>query len=219
METGRGHNHSFGVSTNFVPGHIAEMLQHDRCFLRNIMGVERFKLPDCTHTSRRIQFRIIRDGLGDLIVHPVGHVVLQDIQDEVLFNGLTHRVNVEGMILAVGIPLAEHLERLILGGCRKGKEREIFLGALGRQLIQKLVLIILPGFFRCGFFGGVFLQNFIGVCQCPLEFAGSIAGLGRMGLIHNDGKPLIPGTHFLVNHRELLQSCDDNACSVVDGIP
>ena len=37
----------------------------------------------------------------------------------------------EGMIFAVFIPLAKHLQRFVLGGGRKGEEGQVFMNPLG----------------------------------------------------------------------------------------
>ena len=44
-----------------------------------------------------VQFRIVLDGLFELIVGLVGHVVLEHVQDEAFLDGLTHRIEVEGL--------------------------------------------------------------------------------------------------------------------------
>ena len=49
----------------------------------------------------------------------------------------------EGMVFAVFIPLAEHLQRFIFRSGSKGEEGQVFMDALGGQLIQQLVLLSL----------------------------------------------------------------------------
>ena len=95
------------------------------------MGVQRFKLPDSTHTSGGVQLRVIGDGFGNLKVHVVGHVVLQHIQNKAFLDGLPHGIHMEGVVFAALIPLAEHLQRFVLGGSRKGEEGQIFVDTLG----------------------------------------------------------------------------------------
>ena len=86
------------------------------------MGVQCLKLANSTHTRGGIQLRIVWDGLGNLIVHVIGHVVLQHIQNKAFFDGLPHRIHMEGMIFSIFISLAEHLQRFVLWGGRKGEE-------------------------------------------------------------------------------------------------
>ena len=122
MEPGGRHNHGFCLATDLVPGHIAKLFQHDSCFLGDIVGVQRLKPSDGTHTRGGIQLRIVGDSLGNLVVHIVGHIVLQYIQDKSFLDSLPHGIHMEGIIFPIFIPLAEHLQRFILWGSRKGEE-------------------------------------------------------------------------------------------------
>ena len=154
MEPRGRYDHCFGLAANFVPGYIAELLQHDSRFLRDVVGVQHLKLANSTHTGSGVQFRVVGDGLGNLVVHVIGHVVLQYIQNKAFLNGLPHGVHVEGMVFTIFIPLAEHLKRFVLWGGRKGEEGKVFMNPLGGQFIQQLVLIVLAlGFFLVLLFG------------------------------------------------------------------
>lgn len=93
------------------------------------------------------------------------------------------------------------------------------MDALGSQLIQQLVLAVFALFLFLIFLSGVLLQNFLGIGQRPLQLPGGVAGLGGVGLVHNDRKPLVAGAHLFVNHRELLESGDDDAGPSFDGLP
>ena len=109
MQAGRCDNHRFGLTTYLVHGHASEMFQHDRCFLRYIVGMQRFIIDDSLHACSRIQFRIVCNRLCYLIIHLIGHVVLKHIQDKPLLNGLPHGINMERMIFAIIISPSEHL--------------------------------------------------------------------------------------------------------------
>ena len=78
------------------------------------------------------------------------------------------------------------------------------MDALGGQLVQQPVLVVLALGFLLVFLFGVLLQDLLGVRQRPFQLPGSVAGLGGMGLIHDDRKPLVAGAHLLVDDRELL---------------
>ena len=92
------------------------------------------------------------------------------------------------------------------------------MDTLGGQFIQQLVLIVLALGFLFILLLGILLQHFLGVGQRPFQLAGSVAGLGGMGLVHNDRKPLVAGAHFFVDDRELLESGDDDARPGLDGL-
>ena len=94
-----------------------------------------------------------------------------------------------------------------------------FHDPLGSQFIQQLVLIVLALGFLLILLFGVLLQNFLGIGQRPLQLAGGVTGLGGMGLVHNDRKPLIAGAHFLIDDRELLEGSNNDARPGLDGLP
>ena len=93
------------------------------------------------------------------------------------------------------------------------------MDTLGGQFIQQLVLIILALGFFLVFLFGILLQNLLSIGQRSFQFAGGIAGLGGVCLVHNNREPLIAGTHFFINNRELLEGGDDDACPGLDGLP
>ena len=67
---------------------------------------------------------------------------------------------------------------------------------------------------------GIFPQGIGSIRQRDLQLHGRFAGLGRMGLIHDDGEALAAGIiHFLVDHRELLQRGDNDTLSGVERVP
>ena len=218
MEPGGHHDHGLSLATNLVPGYIAELLQHDSRFLRDVVGVQRLKLADRSDTGGGVQLRVIGNGLGDLVVHVVGHVVLQHIQNKAFLDGLPHGVHMEWMVFAVFIPLAEHLQRFVLWGSGKGEEGQILVNTLSGQFIQQLVLIVLALGLLLILLLGVLLQNSLSISQRPFQFAGGVAGLGRMSLVHDDRKPLIAGAYFSVDDRELLKGGDYDARSGLYGL-
>ena len=218
MEPGGRHNHGFGLAADLVPGYIAELLQHDSRFLRDVVGVQRLKLANSTHTGGGVQLRVVGDSLGNLIVHVIGHVVLQHIQNKSFLDGLPHGVHMEGVVFPILISLAEHLKRFVLWGSRKGEEGQVFMNPLGSQFIQQLVLIVLAFGFLLILLFGVLLQNFLGIGQRPFQLAGGVTGLGGVRLVHNDRKPLIAGAHFFINNRELLEGGNDDTRPGLDGL-
>ena len=65
---------------------------------------------------------IVRDILRDLETGLIGHVVLENVQNEAFLNGLTHGIDMEGMEGAI-LPLgSEDFQRRALGRGGKGKE-------------------------------------------------------------------------------------------------
>ena len=67
---------------------------------------------------------------------------------------------------------------------------------------------------------GIFPQGIGSIRQRDLQLHGRFAGLGRMGLIHDDGEALAAGIiHFLIDHRELLQRGDNDTLSGVERVP
>ena len=213
MQPGRCYNHSLGLAADLMTGHIAELFQHDGCFLRDIMRMQRFKLADSPNPSSCIQFGIIRNRLCNLIIHVIGHVVLQYIENKAFFDGLTHRIYMKRMVFAIFIPLTKHLQRLILRGSSKGKKRQIFMNTLCCQFIQQLVFVIFSLCFFLVFQLRVFLQNLFSISQCPFKFTGSVACLRGMRLIYDNGKPFIPGTNLFIDNRKLLKGRNNNACA------
>ena len=90
MKSGRCNDHRLSLPTDLVHGHITEMLQHYRGLLRYIMRMQRLIFLYRSYTGNGIQFRIIRNVLDDLVIHLIGHVILQNIKDKMLFNRLPH---------------------------------------------------------------------------------------------------------------------------------
>ena len=84
--------------------------------------------------SLGVKLRVALDRLDQLVIAVDRRVVLQHVQDEALLDGLLHRVAVKGPVLdlaALGVWLAENLQRLVLG---RGGEGEI--AGIGQELAR-----------------------------------------------------------------------------------
>ena len=105
-------------------------------------------------------------------------VVGYDIEDEVFLDRLLHRVEVEGIESAIGVPDAKFFECRLLG---RGGECKV--GGIVPQLpalhrLQDLVLVIL------GFLLAVAAERHV-------KLVGGLAALGRVGSVENDGEHLV----------------------------
>ena len=163
--------------------------------------------------------RIIFRGFDDFEAGVIGHIVLEHIQNKTFLNGLPHTVNVERMKAAVLIFRAEQLQRLVLGRCGKGKERQILMPPLNGHFPHQAVVWV-QLFFGLALDLGVFPQSILGIRKGGFQFQSRAAGLGGMGLVYDNRKvPSCYFIHFLIDDRELLQGGDDNAHTAVDGVP
>ena len=158
---------------------------------------------------------VLLGGLLDLPERLVRGVVRQDVHDEALLDCLPHRVQVEGLIdVRLGVEAAEHLQRPALGrrserevgqvrlppAPRADRLRERLLDRVDRRSDQ-------TGVFR---FCGCQLLLFARSERQP-EVLGSLAGLGGVGLVDDDG--VVAGRQspdLVQDERELLQGSDDD---------
>ena len=136
----------------------------------------------------------VRTAQRDLGHALVGGVVLQDVQDESLLDGLLHGVEVERLVLARLVGGAEEVQGLRLG---RGREREVAdpvavvrlgrhadQGVLVRPRFQDAVLVHQ----RCA----VLPQRGGGIVEVEqlLDRAGRVAGLRGVGLVREHRKAL-----------------------------
>ncbi|MNN33357.1 hypothetical protein D3C81_1471150 [compost metagenome] len=122
-----GDDHALGLALKlFRRDHLLnKMLQHhlgfnvDGLLVAFDIGAELFL------RFQRVKQRIVLNGLLNFVVAAVRGVVGQHIEDKALFNGLFHRVQVEGREAAIGLLLAELLQRTVLRGGGEGEVRGI----------------------------------------------------------------------------------------------
>ena len=161
---------------------------------------------------------IVRCVLRNLEAGFVGHIVLQNIENEAFLNGLMHAVDMERPEAAIRHGHAEHLQRGILRGCREGKERQIAVLSMGNKLPDQLVLRVNPVFGNALNFR-ILPEGGADISQRGLELQRTAAGLGGMGFVTDNGKvPTVGSVDLLINDRELLQRGHDDARAIIDGI-
>lgn len=106
----------------------AEVLDHHLDLLRDVVRVEPHPAHDLLHGGAALDLLVVGffPLVGELEGERVGRVVLQHVENELLLDGLTHRIHVEGRGDVVGRwlarrvrPGAEQLHRL---GLRRGGE-------------------------------------------------------------------------------------------------
>ena len=96
------------------------MLDDDLGLLRQVVGVKGHEPGERAAGFAGLVRRVVEDRFLEMEVLVVGEVAGQHIGDEAFFDGLTHRIQVEGLVPVV-FDLAEHLEGAAFG-C--GSERE-----------------------------------------------------------------------------------------------
>ncbi len=109
METGRCNHHSFCLAADLVACHVAKVFEHDGGLLSDVMRMQRFIVENRFDSSHSIQLWIVWDRFDNFVVHPVGHIIFEDIQNEVFLNRLPHGVDVEGVPLVVLANRSKHL--------------------------------------------------------------------------------------------------------------
>ena len=168
-------------------------------------------------TGREV--RIVRCCLGNLETGFIGHIILENIQNEILLNGLPHTVDVERMETAILIFCAEQLQRFILWRSGEGKEGQVLVLPLNDDLLHQLVVWI-KFFLSLALQLGILSQSLLGVRQRRFQLEGGAARLGGVGLIHDDGKATSCGlVHLPEDHWELLQGSNNDPHPGVQSVP
>ena len=83
-------NHRFRVAFQFAQDVPTKMLDNYLDFLAYGRRVQGRKARNTPLPAPPVQFGIILDGLFELIVGLIGHVILENVQDEPFLDGLTH---------------------------------------------------------------------------------------------------------------------------------
>ena len=148
--------------------------------------------------------RIIEDRLFEVEILVVGEITGQHIHDEAFFDGLAHRVQVEGLVFAV-FDLAEHLKGAAFG-C--GGEREEGQVGLRTPRCHRFC----EQRFGVGRFVFAVRLNFrLGRAQGATQLSGGLTGLRGVGFVDYDR---IVAFRYLFNLvedvGELLQGRDDD---------
>ena len=173
------------------------MLNNDLNALGNVGLMQFHKTSNLALGGVGLTTRIGLDLLVDLIKSRVFRVVLQHIQNEALFNGLFHGVDMKRFTLPLGIQSAKELDRGGLWRSSKREHRHIGLLAVAPDFIGDHVLHI-P------------LHLFTGA-EGHGHRSHILTGGGRMGFINNHSKPLIFQVLYTVHDiGELLNGSCNN---------
>ena len=122
-----GHDHRPGLAADLVQGEhlLVEVVDHDLGLQPDRVVVALDIAAQLLLRPLGVELRVVLDRLHQLVVAVDRRVVLEHVEDEAFLDGLLHRVAVERPVLdlaAVGIRLAENLQRLVL---RRGGEGEV----------------------------------------------------------------------------------------------
>ena len=123
----RRDDHGFRPAAE-VALHLAGEVVHDDAQVAHdgaVIGRDEVReLPFC---GGGFEFGIVWDGLDHLAERVVGGVIGRDVEDETLFDGLPHRIEVERLLLPLRIQRAEHVERPARGGGGEAYDGDVLL--------------------------------------------------------------------------------------------
>ena len=91
------HHHRLGLASKQRRNVLAEMLDDDLDFLRDVVGVQPHPTHDALHRGVTFDFFLIPflAAAGEAEGEAVGRVVLQHVEDEAFLDRLPHRIDVE----------------------------------------------------------------------------------------------------------------------------
>ena len=199
-----GDNHCLGLATQFLHDGGAEMLYNDLDPLRDIGIMQLYKAGDLSLGCVGLTAGIILNFLIDLVEGRVFGVILQYIQNETFLDGLLHGVDMESLPLTFGVQATKELNggRLRSGG--KGEHGHIGLFAVALDLVGDHVLHI--------------AIKLLAGAQRHRNSGHILTGGGGMGLVNDDGKPLIfQPLHAVHDIRKLLDGSGNDFCVTVEG--
>ena len=219
VQAGTGHNHRLGAAADFALGLGSEVLDHDPHLLFYGVRMQVHEGPEQVRGFGLVVARVVLNGLEQSPIGLVGGVTFQYVQDEPFFNGLAHTVKMKGSERPIGTAGTEKLQGLRFWGSGEGKGGNIGWLLPPRHLRQRRVVQVFVlrsgdvGILRFGLFQGRRGEH----VSRPL---GSLAGLGRVGLIHYQGESLARQfTNFLGNDWELLERGDDDGLARFQSFP
>ncbi len=159
-----------------------------------------------------VELGIILHSLDNLVETVIGSIVGQDVHDKSLFDGLFHGIFVEGPMLRLPVRFligrAKHLQRLVLGCCRKS----IVVGILhhlsafydfGQPVFQVLLITT-----------GITTQRDVHLCTQRTVLA-------RVCLVDDNAKTLMLQFRAdgIQNKGELMHDGDNNLLATCQMIP
>ena len=171
---------------------------HDHLYtLGDVRIVQLYKARDLAFGISSLTAGIFFDLFVDLIEGVVRRVVLQHIEDESFFDGLLHRIDVEGFALAFGVQPSEELQRGRFWRCCEGKHRDIGLFAVAPDLVGDnvfhIVIFLIVSGERLGNGSHIF------------------AGSGRVGFVDDHSEALVlEPSHAIDNVWEFLDRGGDD---------
>ena len=171
---GGGHDHRAGLPAQVVGDVAAEVFDDNLHLLGDGGWVEADEAHHVGHGRRFVDFLGSSQLVADLGPHLVGRVVAQHVEDEALFDGLAHRIGVEGDEVAVRGFGAEQAQGLALG--RGGERHEGHVLSDGDGFLPQLQQVV----------GGVLLPLVeLDVREQLAQRGGAGAGLGGVRLIRD----------------------------------
>src|SRR5699024_9825017 len=197
---GAGHHHGFGSAAEPVGGFVAEVFDDDFGVGGQGGGVEVGEPGDFGACPVGVDFDVLGAVFGHFPVGLVGDVVRQHVEDEFFFDGLAHRVDVEGAVEAgVRVGDAEQLQRFVFGG---GGEREVrqvgVLSARHGGRGQRVAVVV------AGLLGPHSAQHFF-------QFGDGLAGLAGVRFVDDHRDPFVVQRGDAFQHvREGLHGDDDD---------
>ncbi len=178
LQTTADHHHRLGLPIEQRSHILAEVFHHDFYFLRDVVGVELDPAHDALERRAALDFLVV-DFLAfvrQLENQLVGCVVLQHVEDEFLFDGLAHGIDVErvGHIVRCRFACrvgarAEYLQGLVLRCSGERDKGDAAIVGARRHLRRQNV-------FSADFAAVVQLCEFLGRQQ-RLELGRRLAGL------------------------------------------
>ena len=101
---GGADHHRFGLPFHVVVDLVPEVLDDDLGSLRQVLGMQGRETGQSSASFVGLVLGIVKNRFLQVEVPLVGEVVGQHVLDKALLDGLAHRVQVEGLMLAVPDP-------------------------------------------------------------------------------------------------------------------
>ena len=159
------YNHHLSFSLDFLLRYITECFNDNRWFLLNVIRMQLFVFLDCLERLWLRNIRIILCVLHNLIAGSIRCIVLKNIQNESLFDCLTHRIYMEWMIGTIIPFCTEHLQCCTLWCCCKRKEWKILMFSMRNH---QTVIVIQQFIFGFSFQFRILFQSIRYIRKCSL---------------------------------------------------
>ena len=210
-DTARDH-HRPGLSADPVPRQhlFVEVVHHDLRLQADGVVVALHVTPQFPLRLSGIEFRIVLDRLGQPVIARHRRVVLDDVHDEALLDGLLHRVAVERAVpdstVRLRDALAEQFQRLAL---RRRGEREVARVPQQPARLHDAVDPVLVG---------LVLLDPSRLRECTGHRRRRLATLAGVCLVDDDRKAPVPlaVSDLVQDERELLHRRDDDLLPGLD---